>query len=136
MDQLATLIEGWDFIEDRAGTYLSNTASADVFNKTGFRYDFLIYCFIPILVGYFYILKTDIKDNIYITFLKTYTLANAFWILVNQVPFSNRFAYLSWFLMPIIIFYPIIFYPINPKYRGLTIAVTFIGYFGITYYLI
>ena len=35
-----------------------------------------------------------------------YLTANAFWILVIRSSFSNRFAYLSWFLMAIIIFYP------------------------------
>jgi surface polysaccharide O-acyltransferase-like enzyme len=34
--------------------------------------------------------------------------ANAFWILVIRANFSNRFAYLSWFMMALVIIYPLL----------------------------
>ena len=38
----------------------------------------------------------------------TYMLANSFWVMVNRAAFSNRFAYLSWFLYPVVIAYAVI----------------------------
>ena len=35
-------------------------------------------------------------------------LCNAFWIMVIRSAFSNRFAYLSWFIYPIVIAYPLV----------------------------
>lgn len=42
------------------------------------------------------------KLQIYNTFLIT----NAFWVLVIRAAYSNRFAQISWFIMPIILIYP------------------------------
>ena len=38
----------------------------------------------------------------------TYVLANAFWVMVIKAAFSNRFAYLSWFLYPVVLAYAVI----------------------------
>lgn len=38
----------------------------------------------------------------------TYLLANAFWVMLIRANFSNRFAYLSWFLYPILMAYGVI----------------------------
>ena len=37
-----------------------------------------------------------------------YILANAFWVMVIRAAFSNRFAYLSWFIYPLVIAYPLL----------------------------
>jgi hypothetical protein len=59
-------------------------------------------------------------------------MANAFWILVIRANFSNRFAYLSWFLMAVIVFYPFFKMKFFKK-QNKVLAYTILGYFGFTY---
>lgn len=87
--------------------YLTTQASASEFTHTGFRFDFLIYSMMPIILGYYIIIKKGIRDKTYELLLNTYTLTNAFWVMVIRANFSNRFAYLSWFLYPIVLAYPL-----------------------------
>ena len=93
--------------DDRANTYLLVDADKTNYN-VGFRWDFVIYSMIPIIVGYYFIYKKKFTDNIYNILYCTYLLANTFWILVIRANFTDRFAYLSWALMPIILIYPLI----------------------------
>lgn len=69
---------------------------------------FLLYSSMPILLGFYILQKRKITDRIYVILLNTYILANAFWIIVINASFSNRFAYLSWFLYPIVLVYPLL----------------------------
>ena len=41
--------------------------------------------------------------------------------------FSNRFAYLSWFLYPIVLVYPLIEMPLFKKAPGLKLGIILIG---------
>lgn len=93
--------------DDRTNTYLLVDADQTIYN-VGFRWDFVIYSMIPIIVGYYFIYKKKFTDNIYNILYCTYLLANTFWILVIRANFTDRFAYLSWALMPIILIYPLI----------------------------
>lgn len=97
--------------DDRMGTYNTSVYNAD-FSHIGFRWDFLIYSALPILMGWYVCVKKQIKDEWYKSLCITYTLCNSFWILVITAAFSNRFAYLSWFMYPIVIAYPLINLPI------------------------
>ena len=97
--------------DDRMSSYNTSEYS-DQFSKTGFRWDFLLYSFMPILMGWYVCVKKKIKDDLYKALCITYTLCNAFWVLVINAAFSNRFAYLSWFMYPIIIAYPLVNLPI------------------------
>ncbi len=72
-----------------------------------FRWDFLIYSFMPILMGWYCIFKKKICDFNYHLLLGTYVYANAVWVILIRIPFSNRFAYLSWFLYAIVLAYPL-----------------------------
>lgn len=103
------LLLGISFIADRAEDYLSPTATSSAFSHIGFRYDFLIYGAVPVLMGLYFLYKKSFKNIFYEKLLMCYILSNAFWILINQVPYSNRFAYLSWFMMPILLIYPFVF---------------------------
>lgn len=96
------------FIADRAEGYLTGEADSSMFSSTGFRIDFLLYSSVPILIGYYFILRKSFTNKLYEVLLCSYMLSNSVWILLNQVPFSNRFAYLSWFIMPILIIYPFV----------------------------
>lgn len=94
--------------DDRVNQYLvQNKEYQDLMSNTGFRWDFLLYSGFAVFAGYYYIIKRGFKDEFYTHLWGTYMIANAFWILVIRANFSNRFAYLSWFLMAIVIAYPL-----------------------------
>jgi EpsG family len=82
--------------------------SEGVVLKLGFRWDFLIYSASAVFAAWFYIYKKKFNDLFYIQLVNIYLTINAFWILVIRANYSNRFAYLSWFMMGIIIIYPLI----------------------------
>lgn len=85
----------------------------ETMSSHGFRWDFLLYSIIPILLAYYYNFYLRVTDRVYNFLINSYILANALWILVINASFSNRFAYLSWFLYPIVISYPLIKYKSN-----------------------
>lgn len=94
--------------DDRMAAYLnSGIEFAQKGYNVGFRADFLIFSCVPIVLGYYAIIKKGIQDDVYVTLLNTYVIANSFWILVIRAAFSNRFAYLSWFIYPVVLAYPL-----------------------------
>lgn len=98
-----------DMIGDDRVRYLSkefDEESSSRFSSTGYRWDFLLYSAIPIVLGYRKIALGAVSDKIYIYLYNTYCTCNAFWLFTIYVPYNNRFAYLSWFLYPIIVAYP------------------------------
>lgn len=92
---------------DSRVAYLNKDA-ADTAYKVGFRLDFIIYSCVPVFTGYYYIVKKRFKDRFYSILYNTYLIANSFWILVIRANFSDRFAYLSWFIYPIVLIYPLL----------------------------
>ncbi len=102
--------------DDRASNYILNMdASNSVFNRSGFRWDFILYSSIPILIGWYAVSKAKIQDDVYLFILSTYIFANCAWCLINSVAYSNRFAYLSWFIYPILIVYPFVKFKLHPS---------------------
>lgn len=108
-EPLKNLMAG--LIDDGRGAYYITkqvtTQGNEAFSRTGFRWDFLLYSALPIVLGWYAIAKQKVKDEIYTFLLTTYVFANSVWCLINSVAYSNRFAYLSWFLYPIVIAYPL-----------------------------
>lgn len=96
----------WMIDDGRMAGYLNAEVNEDMFSKAGFRWDFLLYSSLPIIIGWFVISKKKIKDKTYGFILHIYIFSNAFWVLINTAAYSNRFAYLSWFLYPIVLIYP------------------------------
>lgn len=95
--------------DERVNDYLTtNKEFQDLVSSTGFRWDFVLYSSFAVFAGYYYTIKRGFNDWFYNHLYGTYMIANAFWILVIRANFSNRFAYLSWFLMAIIIVYPLL----------------------------
>jgi len=95
------------FEGDRLTDLLTNKeVHADSFSSTGFRRDFLIYSFSAVFIGYYFIFVKKINDIYYAQLTHIYLVSNAFWILLIKASFSNRFAYLSWFLMGLVVIYP------------------------------
>lgn len=72
----------------------------------GFRFDFIIYSAMPILMGYYVKYKYHFSGKFYETILNIYILSNSIWMLSMYAAFTNRIAYLSWFMYPFLIIYP------------------------------
>ena len=98
--------------DDRMNNYTDANNDMSIFSSTGFRWDFLLYSFFPTLMIWYICIKRKIVDYWYNVLAITYCLCNAFWIMVITAEYSNRFAYLSWFMYPIIIAYPLINLPV------------------------
>ena len=102
-NRLTGFIEQFSVDERLQGyTNLEQGGEGIQFSSYGFRWDFLAYSAMPIVLGYYTILKKRITDNWYSVLFSTYCLANAFWVIFIRAAFSNRFAYLSWFMYPIV----------------------------------
>lgn len=121
--------------DDRMTSYATSMEqNKEQFSQTGFRWDFLLYSAMPVWLTWYICKKVDEERALYGETLEeietgvpgagriadaysmrvfyilstTYMLANSFWVMVNRAAFSNRFAYLSWFLYPVVIAYAVI----------------------------
>jgi hypothetical protein len=119
-------------IDDERLSYLTEVVSSDKFSNTGFRWDFLLYSSTGVFAGWYYIVKVKYKDKIYFWLFNTYLFANAFWILVIRANFSNRFAYLSWFMIGLVIIYPLLRMKIISNQHK-HIGIILIAYFAFTF---
>lgn len=119
--------------DDRMSAYISNTDYDHQFSSTGFRFDFLLYSMMPIVLGYYTVIKKKLQDENYLMLLHTYILSNAFWVMLIRASFSNRFAYLSWFLYPIVLAYPLLKLDIWGEKQGRKVAYIVFGHLAFTY---
>lgn len=109
LENFAVLIFSSDTLlqDERASTYFSKEGQK--YDLSGqFRWDFIIYSAVAVYVGFWAILKKNIKNPLYTLFFRTYIISNGIWILLIYAPFTNRIAYLSWFLIPIVLTVPFI----------------------------
>lgn len=118
--------------DDRLDHYLHNTEYDGQFSSTGFRWDFLLYSSMPIWLGWYVVIKRKVANTQYLLLLHTYVLANSFWVMLIRATFSNRFAYLSWFMYPIVLAYPLLKLPIW-KDQGRKMGMILIAHFLFTY---
>nr|WP_299343591.1 EpsG family protein [Allomuricauda sp.] len=116
------------FADDRFSEYLSGGSGG------GFRFDFLLYSASAIGVGYYFIFKRNFMDKFYHQLFCTYLIVNGFWVLVIRAEFSNRFAYLSWFMMAILIIYPFL-KDQTFNLNGRVLNKILLLYFGFTYFM-
>jgi hypothetical protein len=121
------------FMTDERASYLTEgNVNDDVFSSTGFRWDFVLYSASAVYSAYFFIFKKNFTDEKYNRLVCIYLTANAFWILVIRANFSNRFAYLSWFMMAIIIVYPFLT-KIQIKNQHKVLGIVLVAYFGFSF---
>lgn len=118
--------------DDRTSYLTEGNVNNDNFSSTGFRWDFVIYSASAVFAGWYYIFKKNFEDQRYNLIYCTYVIANAFWILVIKANFSNRFAYLSWFMMALVIIYPLLKQYIFPNQEK-ALAYIMLAYFGFTF---
>lgn len=102
--------------------------------KAGFRIDFILYSIMPIIMAWYVTIKRNFKDSMYNIIASTYILANAFWVMVIRSNQSNRFAYLSWFLYPIVIAYPLLRMNIWDD-QDKKLAIILLLYSGFTFFM-
>lgn len=101
-----------------------------------FRWDFLLYSFLGIGTGAYFVLRKRYLDEYYLWIYNTYLLTNAFWVLVIRAAYSNRFAQISWFILPLVLIYPFMkkrFWPNHEQMLGYALLVfyAFTFYFNI-----
>lgn len=125
---------GLGFADDRLSYLIEGNVNEDNFSSTGFRWDFLLYSFTAVFAGYYYIFKKGFNDPLYSQILQVYLFANAFWILIIRATFSNRFAFLSWFLISTVIIYPLL-KRIFLKNQFSKIGIIILFYFIFTYFM-
>ncbi len=102
----SNLLVSLGLVDDgRFASYVT-TAAGDIFSSTGFRWDFLLFSAIPVGVGWYFIFRRGYADRFYIWLFDIYLLTNAFWVMVIRASYSNRFAQISWFVMPLVLIYP------------------------------
>lgn len=75
-------------------------------------------------------------DPFYARLVNTYLMTNAFWILLIHAEFSNRFAYLSWFMMPWVLLYPFVPGRTIEHPRTKLIAATLCAHYLFTYIMV
>ena len=94
--------------EERFEGYL--TQETDVSNviyvSSAFRWDLIAYSALGTIMGYYFIFRRNFKDEYYHWIYNIYLICNAFWILIIRAAFSNRFAQISWFILPVVLIYP------------------------------
>ena len=98
--------------DERLNSYITSDDYDDQFSSVGFRWDFLLYSVMPIILGWYVVIRKRVQNSTYLMLLNTYILCNAFWIMLIRASFTNRFAYLSWFIYPILLVYPVLELPI------------------------
>lgn len=118
--------------DDRLADNLQNDSADGQLLEHRFRWDFLLFSSMPILLGAYTLFKRRLYDKTYLLLLGTYMYANSFWVLAIRGIFSNRIAYLSWFLYPIVLAYPLLTLPVFKKNHSQKTAWILLGHFGFT----
>lgn len=90
--------------DERGAEYLTDTE--DWGGRSGFRIDFVLYSALPVAIGYLAIYKYKLQSKTYSFLLNTYLLTNAVWMVCMYAAFTNRIAYLSWLMYPVVTIYP------------------------------
>ncbi len=98
-----TLLAGFS---DESGARYLNDLGNSWGGKTGFRIDFVLYSALPIAIGYYVIFKRNLKSEKFDFVFNLYVFINAVWLLCMYAAFTNRIAYLSWLLYPVVLIYP------------------------------
>lgn len=76
-------------------------------NLTGNRLDFYLFSLFFLLVG-LYLYYFVHKEERYLKVIKTYILFNTVFLLIGFISYSDRLAAYSWFLIPVMIWIPIL----------------------------
>ena len=123
--EISSVFSLFDY-DERFNSYLYGSLSHK------FRWDFIAYSIVPILLALYVKHRRISVDRRYQIIANTYILCNALWIIIIKANFSNRFAYLSWFLYPYVIMYPILKFRIF-KNTNIALGIILLLYYAFTY---
>ena len=129
--QIDAMLSAMSYDERLAGNLQADDADG-VIMEHRFRWDFLLYSSMPILLAWYTIFKRKLFNNTYLLLLGTYMYANAFWVLAIRAIFSNRIAYLSWFIYPIVLAYPLFNFEVFKKNHSKKTAMILLAHLGFT----
>lgn len=119
-------------VEDkRVDTYFSDELDGVVMERS-YRLDFIIYSGIAIFLAYFYKYKKGFQDTFYDKIVNTYIVANSIWIVLIYAAYTNRIAYLSWFIMPLVLVYPLLKQKDLVKNQNLFLGLLILGTLAFT----
>ena len=130
-EQIDTLLSAM-INDERLASELQGDNADGVIMEHRFRWDFLFYSSMPIILAAYTIFKRKLYNKTYLLLLGTYMYANSFWVLAIRALFSNRIAYLSWFIYPIVLAYPLLNFPVFKKKHSEKTAWILLGNFGFT----
>lgn len=123
---------------DRAENYLLGQG----WDRGGFRLDFVAYSILPVLISYLAADKQLRAGLFYRRLLCTYLLVNSLWLLCMEAAFSNRFAYLSWCMLPWVVIYPLLPNTNDPESARITsppriglLSAALIAHYSFTYFM-
>ena len=127
--------EMFSSMAEDANGYLDTTSEEAGNEKSGLRIDFILYSVMPILVGYVAIIKKKLSvSSTYRIILYTYIVANSIWLLTMYASFTNRIAYLSWLMYPVVLAYPFLYEDWGQrKYQ--TFAKVMLAHLGFTLFI-
>lgn len=118
--------------DDRLSSNLLENEADGLELEHRFRWDFLLYSSMPVILGVYTVFKRKIYNKTYLILLGTYMYANSFWLLAIRAIFSNRIAYLSWFIYPVVLAYPLLNFPVFKKNHSRKTAWILLGHFSFT----
>lgn len=118
--------------DERLANNLQNDDADGLILEHRFRWDFLLYSSMPIILAAYTIFKRKLYNKTYLILLGTYMYANSFWVLAIRAIFSNRIAYLSWFIYPIVLAYPLLNFPVFKHQHSKKTAMILLAHFGFT----
>lgn len=124
---VSNLLLNSGIIEDkRVDTYFSDEIDG-AFMERSYRLDFIIYSGIAILLAYYYKYKKGFQDIFYDRIVNTYIIANTIWVFLIYAAYTNRIAYLSWFIMPFVMIYPLLKQKDLVRNQSLFLALLILG---------
>jgi len=109
--RLSTLVSSMPGLatDERAQVYFSPGSE----DSTGLRLDFVAYSIVPVLATERLVGSAIWTDRFYVGLRNLYLALNAFWLMTMHAAYTNRFAYLSWCLLPWVSTYP--FLPVRRR---------------------
>ncbi|WP_156305379.1 EpsG family protein [Sphingobacterium endophyticum] len=92
---------------DRLGNYVEGSNELETSKIFNVPVNFLVYSISPIVISFYFIVIKKVYDEFFYSISITYLLSSCIYIAAFHANFAVRFAYLSEFLMPLVIIYPL-----------------------------